>query len=330
MTCEHTKPQNRKLSRLTILTVTAFSMLRRLGSWGNPAPVIKPSRPRPPLPMITYDKGLPGLPDDVIYEIFSLLDTEALKSCSLSGKVVSRSAKPFLHRTLHLTPRVQYGFPRIPNTPGYWNEFKGLQVLGERGLLQHTRHISIFLSRNPLFPHDLQPHIRYLRTFTNLKSLKTRWLDIPSFVPRMEEYFGAFMESLESLELEFPRGDHKQILYFVCRFSNLRNLKINGLQDHIHSMRNGGPHFDIKASPPLNGTLDLELNVGSDKGVLLILNNLVALPSGLKFRTLKLLGSIGNNSQLLVDACAPNLECMNFTWHWMGKSFLRQGHPWFI
>ena len=277
------------------------------------------SRPPPPLPAITYDKGLPSLPDDVIYEIFSLLDTEALKSCSLAGKAVSRSAKPFLHRTLCLTPRDRPGVPKEPNTPGNWNEFKGLPALGERGLLQHTRHISIFLSRNPLFPHDLQPHTQHLRTLTSLRSLKTRWLDIPSFIPKMGEYFGAFLWSLQSLELEYPRGDHKQILYFICQFPNLQDLKIKGTQDYIHSMRNGGPHFTIKSSPPLNGTLDLELNMNDDKAALLFLTNLITLPSSLKFRTLKLWGCTGSSSQLLLDACATSLECVHYTW--LGGSF---------
>ena len=318
-TCGCTKLQDYGPPGLTISTVVVSSMFSRLRLWSDSGPATRPPRPSPPLPEITYDKGLPSLPDDVIYEIFNLLDTEALKSCSLAGKAVSPSAKPFLHRTLHLTPREQPGVPKEPNTPGNWNEFKGLPALGERGLLQHTRHISIFLGRNPLFPHDLQPHTQHLRTLTNLRSLKTRWLDIPSFIPKMGEYFGAFLWSLRSLELEYPRGDHEQILYFICQFPNLQDLRIKGTQDHIHSIRNGGPHFTIKSSPPLNGTLDLELNMSGDKAALLVLTNLVTVPSGLKFRTLKLSGCAGSSSQLLLDTCAISLECVHYTW--MGGSF---------
>ena len=296
-------------------------MFRRLRLWSEARPVTAPSsRPLPPQPMITHDKGLPSLPDDVIHKIFSLLDVETLKSCSLTGRALSCSVKPFLHRTLHLTPRDR---PREPNTPGNWNEFKGLPVLGQRNLLQHTRHLSVFLGRNPLFPHDLKPHIRYFHALTDLRSLKTRWLDVTSFIPRMEEYFGSFLESLQSLELECPRGDHKQILYFVCQFTNLRDLKIKGTQDHSHSRRNGGPHFDIETMPPFNGTLDLELNMGSDMGAHLILNELTTLP--LNFWALKLSGCSITNSQLLVNACALSIEYVNLTWHWAGGSLPQMG-----
>lgn len=307
-------------TRTDNLTVNMASMFRRLGLWGEAEPVIAPPKALPPLPMITYDKGLPSLPDDVIYEVFVLLDTESLKSCSLTGKAISRSAKPFLHRALYLIPRdrVLSRLPREgPNVPGDWNEFKGLPVLGERGFLQHTRHLSIFLGRNPLFHHDLQPHVRYLHTLTNLRSLKTRWLDTPSFTPRIEEYFGAFLGSLRSLELAYPRGDHKQLLYFICQFTNLRDLKITGTQDYTHSMRNGGLHFDIDTFPPLDGILDLELYTGSDKGAMFMVDNLLTVP--LKFRTLKLLGCTGAHSKLLIEACAQKLECVDFTWHWMGR-----------
>ena len=281
--------------------------------------------------MTTYDSGLLSLPDDIIYNIFSLLDTEALKSCSLTGQVLSCWAKPFVHRTLHLIPR-----PRITtslNVPDHWNELSGLPVLGERGLLQHTRHVSIL--RTPLFAHDLRPHIRHLHALTNLRSLSTRWLDTPAFNPVIEEYFGAFLETLESLELVYARGDHTQIFYFVCQFSDLRNLKIISVPGHTNSMNNNGPRFDIKVSPPLDGTLDLQLgmNTGPERdsmGAQRILGALVTLPSGLKFRTLKLSGCVGDNLQSLIDACAPTLERMEFTWEWFGTSFLWGGRPLFI
>ena len=302
-------------------------------------PVIKPlpplPRPASPQPMIMYDKGLPNLPDDIICEIFTLLDMEALKSCSLSGKALSCSSKPFIHRTLYLVTPPSGVYPMKPKAPGPWKAFEGLQILSERGLLQHTRHISISLPRNPLFPHDLQPHIHHLRTIANLRSLKTRVLDVPSFIPKMEEYFGTFLGTLQSLELEIPRGDHKQILYFVSQFPNLRDLTIKGLQDYSHSMRNGGPHFDIKTSPPLDGTLDLQLNMNpgstwSDStrmGPQLFLDDLITLPSGLKPRILKISGYNGNNLQLLVDACAPSLQYMEFISDWFSGSFLH-GEEW--
>ena len=299
-------------------------MLRWLQPWDNPKP----------RPMITYDKGLPSLPDDIINEIFSLLDMEALKSCSQTGKALSCSAKPFIHRTLCLTSRPEDTPFALFNIPSRWNKFRGLPALGERGLLQHTRHLSITFPHDPLFVHDLQPHTRHLRTLTNLRGFKTRCLDIPSFIPKMEEYFGAFLGTLQSLELESPRGDYKQILYFVCQFPNLRDLRVDGIQGHPSPTHNGGPHFDIKTFPPLDGTLNLQLDMDTvpgdrSMGAQLFLSNFATLPSGLKFRTLKLSGCTGNNLQLLVNACAPTTECMEITVRQFGASFLHGECPLF-
>jgi len=284
--------------------------------------------------MIMHDKSLSGLPDDITREIFGFLDMRALKSCSLTCKALSYSAKPSVHRTLYLTPK--FGRRPASSVPGFWDEFKGLPVLGERGLLQHTRHISISLSYNPFFAPNLQPHIQHLRTLTNVRSLKAVRLDTVSFLPQVERLFGAFFESLQSLELVSPIGDHKQIFHFVCRFRNLRDLKINGTQSHTNSTYNGDPCLDIKASPPLDGTLNVHLGLGTRFGgdstdTQLFFSTLAAFPSGLKFRIIKLSGCIGGNLQLLVDACAPTLEYMILMGQWVGASFLHKCQlPWFI
>jgi len=302
--------------------VSKSNMSRWLKLWGDP-------RPRP---MITYDEGLPSLPDDIINEIFSLLNMEALKSCSLTGKALASSAKPFIHRTLYITSRS--GDSLSFNIPGRWNKYKELPALGKRGLLQHTRHLSIAFPHDPVFAHDLRLHTRHLHTLTILRSFKTRWLDIPSFIPKMEECFGAFLGTLRSLELESPRGDHEQILYFICQFPNLRDLRIDGVQGHPSPTRNGGPHFDTKTSPPPDGTLDLQfgmelLHEDGSKGAQLLFANLVTLPSGLGFRLTKLPGCIGYNFRLLVDACAPTLERMEITGRRFGAPFLHGGGTFF-
>jgi len=250
---------------------------------------------------------------------------EALKSLSLTCKALSRSAKPFIHRTLYLTSRS--GDSTSSNVPGCWNELEGLPILGKRGLLQHTRHLSIILPHDPLSARDLEPNIQHHPAPQKLRNRKTRWLDTPLFILKVEEYSGAFWETLRSMELEFPRGDHKQIFYFICQFPNLRDLKIISVKGLTNSVRNAGSRPDIKTSPPLDGTLDLQFGVrtgleNDSISAQLILNNLVALPSGVKFRTLKLSGCAGNNLQLLVDACAPTLECMELAGGWFGASFI--------
>jgi len=77
-----------------------------------------------------------------------------------------------------------------------------------------------------------------------------------------------------------------------------------------HSFSCNSDHrLDLKASPPLNGTLDLHLSVGTPRlecdpmCARLTFSNLATFLSGLKFRSLKLSGCIDSNLQLLVDAC---------------------------
>ena len=152
----------------------------------------------------------------------------------------------------------------------------------------------------------------------------------------MEEYFGAFSGTLESPGLEFPRGDHKDIFYFICQFPNLRDLKLHSVGVHTRPMYVRGPPFDIKTSPPLDGTLDLRLAMdngrrGDSTGAQLILSHLLRLPSGLNFRTLKLSGYIGNNLQPLADACVPTLKYMDLNLEGLCAPFLhREKCPWFI
>lgn len=217
------------------------------------------------------------------------------------------------------------------NIPARWNKFSGLPALDKRGFLRHTRHLSIAFPHDPLFVHDLRLYTRHLRTLTNPRSFETRWLDIPSFITKVEEYFGAFFGTLQSLELESPRGDYKPILYFVCQLPNLQDLRVDGVQDCPSSICNGGPHLEIKTSTPLDGILDLQLDMDGTEpgdgsiGAQLFLSNLIALPSDLKFRVLKLSGCTGNNLQRLVDACAPTLEDMEFTGRWFGALSLHGG-----
>ena len=64
------------------------------------------------------------------------------------------------------------------------------------------------------------------------------------------------------MDMEYPMGDHRQILCFILRFVNLRDLRIKGIQDHAHSVHDGDLHLDVDTFPPLDGTPDPELLTG--------------------------------------------------------------------
>ena len=146
---------------LTIPIGNISGVFRQLRLWARPRPVITPSQPPPPAPplppqpMITYDKGLSSLPGDIICEIFSLLDPGALKSCSLTGKALSCSANS--SSTEHDISSTGLEIPQSQGFMTTGSSSKGLPTLGEHGLLQHSRHLSIILPYVSLFAHDLDP-----------------------------------------------------------------------------------------------------------------------------------------------------------------------------
>ena len=81
--------------------------------------------------------------------------------------------------------------------------------------------------------------------------------------------------------------------------------------------------------PFFNDTLDLKLNMGSDTGTQLVIDELMT--PVLNFRVLKLLGCSITNPQLPVDTCAQSPECVNLTWYWADGSLPQAGgfpvHP---
>ena len=82
-------------------------------------------------------------------------------------------------------------------------------------------------------------------------------LQVPSFIPDVQRYFGHFTQTLRSLALQEPRGTSRQILYFIGLFPNLQDLKLcynismNWQQDTVN--------VDLSplSVPPLCGRLTL-------------------------------------------------------------------------
>ena len=73
----------------------------------------------------------------------------------------------------------------------------------------------------------------------NVQELGIDYLDIPSFMPQIQQYFGHFLPTVQSLSLRTPKGSHQQIIYFIGLFKHLDNLKL------LHGDVNGPPEEEL-------------------------------------------------------------------------------------
>ena len=79
----------------------------------------------------------------------------------------------------------------------------------------------------PFTPKKLDKStLRYLSALTNLQELGIDGLQVPSFMPNIQQYFGRLAPILRLLALGRPRGTSRQILPFIGLFPNLQDLKV--------------------------------------------------------------------------------------------------------
>ena len=119
-----------------------------------------------------------SLPQELTDRIMDVLgdDRRALKSCSLTCKVIFTSTRHLIHQTLRvtwannqkvLTPAgsKRYALVVRPNL-----EPRFLSSMGERGLLKYARHLDIFIEYL-FFPDALEPHLQYFRSHDRIPTL---------------------------------------------------------------------------------------------------------------------------------------------------------------
>ena len=143
--------------------------------------------------------------------------------------------------------------------------------------------------------------LRQLSALSNVQKLEIERLNIPSFIPRVRQYFRDFLPTVQSLVLREPRGTHRQITYFIGLFQNLQDLGI--LYDPRHFAEEPDPALTPAFIPPLQGWLKLMCFSGAG-----ILKNMIDFFGGIRFRYMDLYGV--NGMGLLLDACAKTLECV--------------------
>ena len=145
--------------------------------------------------------------------------------------------------------------------------------------------------------------LHHFSALTDVRELAIEYLDIPSFMPRLQRYFGHFLPSVRSLALGEPKGSHRQIIYFIGLFQDLEDLKLIYNWDTPQDEPADEPTLVPPFAPPLRGRLELKHLTRVE-----ILKDMIDLFGGIRFRHMDLYNV--NGTRLLLDACAQTLETL--------------------
>ena len=246
----------------------------------------------------TGSSSTPSLPQVVVDTIVDHLvhDTPSLLACSLTSRSWSIAAVPHLHRTL--STRIWIDGDEKTKWPN------PLQRASKFGWLPFVARL--FIDKGSygclfsLTQFDRQTQLEF-SALTNVQELHIADLDIPSFVPTIQQYFGQFSPTVRYLTLISPRGSCRQIVFFIGLFQHLEDLWLD-FHESYHLNKQGDDLALVPCFfPPLRGRLTA-ISVRRCG----LARTMVDLFGELRFRHLDIYGSDG--AQLLVYACANALE----------------------
>ena len=166
------------------------------------------------------------LPQEVVDMIVAHLihDTRSLLACSSTSRSWYGAAAPHLHRTLIIQNNA------YANKKAKWPE--PLRAASKFGFLPFVTRVSI--SRGIAYGYrfsSMDFNHRSQREFSaliNVRELSIERLDIPSFIPKIREYFGQFSTTLRSLTLIDVIGSGGQFVFYVGLFPHLEDLEFEG------------------------------------------------------------------------------------------------------
>jgi len=157
---------------------------------------------------------------------------------------------------------------------------------------------------NHFNPEMLSPRtLRYSSALTNVRELVIDDLDVPSFMPNIQRYFGHFKPTLQFLALREPRGSCRQMLYFIGLFQNLQDLKICYRFPREERESGAGTRLVPLSVPLLSGPLTLTCFMKKK-----LMEDIITFFGGLRFRCMDLFRV--DCVPLLLDARAGTLETL--------------------
>lgn len=219
----------------------------------------------------------------------------ALRSCSLTCYSWYIAAVPHLYTTLTVDTHPGRPERQWPNPIIYMHIFDLLPFV-------KTLRINSFYGKfSPKLFNTFT--LRQFSALANVQTLNIDDLDIPSFIPNFQQYFGPFMPTVRSLRLEQPEGSNRQIIFFIGLFEHLDDLSL------IHRRPGKRDKEDLTLiplfTPPLRGRL--RIRCWRDDG---LFQEMVSLFKGIKFRVMEFV-DVGE-TQFLLYACVKTLQV--FKW----------------
>jgi len=243
-------------------------------------------------------------------------DRRSLAACSFTSRSWYRAAVPHLHCTLTAQT-------------GYWAYAKikwpkPLEMASQFGFLPFVTRVSVSASfEDRVSAEDFTFSGWTRRKFsalTNVQELSIERFDIPSFIPRMREYFGQFSPTLRSLTLTIVKGTGRQVAYFIGLFPHLEDVDLQAILPYAWEKQGiglseifqllywgyirGNKEADPTLVPPFVPSLRGRLTVRSGGD---IAKGMTDLFGELRFRHMSLRG---DRIQHLLHACPNTLETL--------------------
>jgi len=192
------------------------------------------------------------------------------------------AAAPHLHNTLVTPLFVVHGIDK----PWWPASFRSMHELGlfplvKKFCFRGSKPLTGVHSFSPeLFDHGILHQFSALK---NVRELRIDFLDIPSFMPQIQQYFGHFLPTVRSLGLDSPKGSRRQIIFFIGLFRDLEDLHLPhdnqpSLWQEEEPMAND-PTLVPPFIPPLRGRFTATWFKEAD-----LLEDMINLFRGIRFR----------------------------------------------
>jgi len=237
------------------------------------------------------------LPLELVETIIAYLfyDMCSLRACTMTCRSWYTAAAPHLHRTLTTKTCSRIRKSRWPNPLRHMHTL-GLLPLVECLWIYGCNNDNVGLSPT-LFNHRT---LHQFSALTNVQDLEVEYLDIPNFIPRIQQYFKHFLPTLKCLGLREPRGSNRQIVYFVGLFQHLQDLKLIYSGVKLQEQPAVDPALIPRFVPPLMGHLKMRFTTVG------LLKDVIEMFGGIRFWHMRLFHVDG--MPLLLTAGAKTLK----------------------